>query len=206
VLGLLSVTPLVAFYMLRDWPKVVAEVDGWLPRAHAETIRALARDADDRLAGFVRGAAIVCASLGVFYAVALSLMGLDFGLLIGLTAGALSFVPYLGAFVGFGCSVGMAVVQFWPRWGPVVGAAAIFFVGQVVSDYVVTPRIVGDRIGVHPLWLLFGVFAGAALFGFVGMLVAIPACAVIGVAARFAIGRYKASPYYRGNGADAAAG
>jgi predicted PurR-regulated permease PerM len=125
-------------------------------------------------------------------------VGLDFGLLIGLTAGALSFVPYLGALVGFVASVGMAVVQFWPSWIPVAVVAAIFFVGQWVSDYVITPRIVGDRIKVHPLWVLFGFFAGGALFGFVGMLVSVPACAVIGVVARFGIARYKASPYYRG--------
>jgi len=201
VLGLLAVTPLVAFYLLRDWPRVIRQIDGWLPRDHAETIRTQAREADRVLAGFARGAAIVCVSLGIFYGVTLSIVGLDFGLLIGFTAGALSFVPYLGAFVGFVASVGMALVQFWPAWIPIAAVAAIFFVGQWVSDYVVTPRIVGDRINVHPLWVLFGFFAGGALFGFVGMLVSVPACAVIGVAARFGIARYKASPYYRGDGA-----
>jgi predicted PurR-regulated permease PerM len=198
LLGLLSVTPLVAFYLLRDWPKVVTEVDGWLPRKHAEEIRALARDADRVLAGFARGAALVCASVAMFYAIALSLAGLDFGLLIGLVAGGLSFVPYLGALVGLSASVGMALIQFGPHWPRVALVAGIFVTGNVISDYVITPRVVGDRIGLHPLWLLFGVFAGGALFGFVGMLIAVPACAVIGVVARFAIGRYKASSYYGG--------
>jgi predicted PurR-regulated permease PerM len=200
VLALLSVTPLVAFYLLRDWPKVVYHVDRLLPRDHAATIRTQAREADRVLAGFARGAALVCALLALFYGAALSIVGLDFGLLIGVAAGALSFVPYLGALVGFGASVGMALVQFWPDWIRVVLVGGIFVVGNVVSDYVVTPRIVGDRIGLHPLWVLFGFFAGAALFGFVGMLISVPACAVIGVGARFAIGRYKRSSLYRGMG------
>jgi predicted PurR-regulated permease PerM len=199
VLALLSVTPLVAFYLLRDWPKVITEIDGWLPRASADTVRAQAREADRALAGFARGAALVCAGVGAFYAIALSLAGLDFGLLIGLVAGALSFVPYLGALVGFGSSVGMALVQFGADWPRVALVAGIFVVGNLVSDYIVTPRVVGDRIRLHPLWVLFGVFAGAALFGFVGMLIAVPACAVIGVLARFAIAQYKASGYYLGD-------
>ena len=199
LLALLSVTPLVAFYLLRDWPKVVGHIDRWLPREHAETIRAQAREADRVLAGFARGAALVCAGLAVFYGVALSIVGLDFGLLIGVAAGALSFVPYLGALVGFGASVGMALIQFWPDWIRVAIVGGIFVFGNVVSDYVITPRVVGDRIGLHPLWVLFGFFAGAALFGFVGMLIAVPACALIGVIARFALRQYEASELYRGN-------
>ena len=198
VLALLSVTPLVAFYLLRDWPRFVSQIDRLLPRDYAETIRTEAREADRVLAGFARGAALVCALLAAFYGVALSIVGLDFGLLIGITAGALSFVPFLGFLVGLGASVGMALVQFWPDWIRVAIVAGIFLFGNLVSDYVVTPRIVGERIGLHPLWVLFGVFAGAALFGFVGMLVAVPACAVIGVVMRFAIRQYEASALYRG--------
>jgi predicted PurR-regulated permease PerM len=200
LLALLAVTPLVAFYLLRDWPKIVAQIDDWLPRDHADTIRGQAREMDRVLSGFARGAALVCAGLAVFYGVALTLAGLDFGLLIGIMAGALSFVPYLGAAVGFGASVGMALIQFGPDWLRVVLVGAIFVFGNVVSDYVVTPRIMGDRIGVHPLWVLFGFFAGAALFGFAGMLASVPACAVIGVLARFTIQQYKASAVYRGTG------
>jgi len=198
LVGLLSVTPLVAFYLLRDWPHIIGAIDGWLPREYAPIIRAQAREADRVLAGFARGAALVCALLGIFYALALSLVGLDFGLLIGLVAGALSFVPFLGTFVGFGSAVGMAIIQFWPEWQRVAIVAAIFLGGNFIADYVVTPRLVGDRIGVHPLWVLFGVFAGGALFGFVGVLIAVPACALIGVVARFAIAQYQASTYYRG--------
>ena len=201
LLGLLSVTPLVAFYLLRDWPKIVAHIDSWLPRDYAETVRSQAREADRALAGFARGAALVCALLGLFYGVALSLAGLDFGLLIGLMAGALSFVPYLGALVGFGASVGMALIQFWPNWIRVAIVGGIFVAGNIISDYLITPRVVGDRINVHPLWVLFGFFAGGTLFGFVGMLISVPMCALIGVVARFAIAQYRASAYYRGSAA-----
>jgi predicted PurR-regulated permease PerM len=199
-LGLLAVTPLVAFYLLRDWPKILAHIDGWLPHDYADTIRDQARQMDRVLSGFARGAALVCAGLAVFYGLALSLAGLDFGLLIGVTAGALSFVPYLGALVGFAASVGMALIQFWPDWTRVVLVGGIFLFGNIVSDYIVTPRVIGDRIDVHPLWVLFGFFAGGALFGFAGILASVPACAVIGVVARFAIRQYKASAFHRGTG------
>jgi predicted PurR-regulated permease PerM len=198
VVSLLAVTPLVAFYLLRDWPRIIAQIDGWLPRAHAATIREQARAIDAALAGYARGAAIVCATLGVFYAVALSAVGLDFGLMIGLGAGALSFVPYLGFIVGLVSSVGVALYQFWPNGMRVAIVLAIFLTGQAVSDYVLTPRLVGERIGLHPLWVVFGVFAGGALFGFLGVLLAVPACAAIGVVARFSLARYKGSALYLG--------
>ena len=197
---LLAITPLVAFYLLRDWPRLLAEIDGWLPRDHAATIRAQARAIDHVLAGFARGTAIVCLVLGLFYAVALSVVGLDFGLFIGLAAGAVSFIPYVGTAFGLVISVGVALYQFWPRWTMVAVVFGIFLAGQVVSDYVLTPRLVGDRVGLHPLWVIFGILAGGALFGFVGMLLAVPACAVIGVLARFGIERYRASALYRGAG------
>jgi predicted PurR-regulated permease PerM len=196
--SLLAITPLVSFYLLRDWPRIVAELDGWLPRAHAETIRQQARAIDDVLAGYARGAAIVCSLLAAFYAIALTIVGLDFGLVIGLVAGGLSFVPYLGFVVGLLSSVGMAVYQFWPEWIRIAVVLAIFFVGQWGTDYFLTPRLVGKRANVHPLWILFSVFAGGAVFGFVGVLLAVPACAAIGVLVRFAIARYKTSRIYLG--------
>lgn len=200
VLSLLAITPLVAFYLLRDWPLIIAEIDSWLPRAHAASIREQARMIDSVLAGFARGAAIVCGALSLFYGVALSLVRLDFGLVIGVTAGALSFVPYLGFAAGLVSSVGVALWQFWPEWLRVALVLAIFLVGQVLSDYVLTPWLVGERTRLHPLWVIFAVFAGGALFGFVGMLLAVPACAAIGVLARFALARYKQSQTYRGRG------
>ncbi|HET9063045.1 MAG TPA: AI-2E family transporter, partial [Candidatus Binatia bacterium] len=198
VASLLAITPLVSFYLLRDWPRIVDEIDDWLPRAHAETIRQQARAIDEVLAGFVRGSAIVCSLLAAFYAIALTIVGLDFGLVIGLVAGGLSFVPYLGFVVGLLSSVGMAVYQFWPEWIRIAVVLAIFFVGQWGTDYFLTPRLVGKRANVHPLWILFSVFAGGAVFGFVGVLLAVPACAAIGVLVRFAIARYKTSRIYLG--------
>jgi predicted PurR-regulated permease PerM len=200
VLTLLAVTPLVAFYLLRDWPRIVTEIDGWLPRAHADTIRAQCRAIDRALAGFARGTFVVCLVLMVFYALALTIVGLDFGLVIGLTAGAVSFVPYLGFLIGLVSSVGVALYQFWPQWGWVLAVLGIFLFGQFATDYVLTPRLVGGQTGLHPLWVIFSVFAGATLFGFAGMLIAVPACAVIGVITRFALARYKESPLYRGTG------
>jgi len=204
LVGLLAITPLVAFYLLRDWPRMVAAVDEALPRAHADTLRVLARESDRLLASFVRGQAIVSLGLAAFYAVALSAIGLESGLLIGLGAGLVSFVPYVGTAAGLAASVGQAVAQSWPAlWLPAL-AFAIFVLGQLVTDYVLTPRLVGERVGLHPLWVIFAVFAGGALFGVVGMLIAVPASAVIGVLVRHGLGHYKASALYRGQGGDAA--
>lgn len=145
------------------------------------------------LAGFARGQAILCGVLALFYAAALSAIGLEFGVLLGLVAGLASFVPYLGTAVGLVASVGVAAVQFWPSWGRPLVALGVFLFGQVVADYVLSPRLVGERVGLHPLWVIFGIFAGGALFGVVGTVVAVPLCAVIGVLARFGMERYRAS-------------
>jgi predicted PurR-regulated permease PerM len=198
LLTLLAITPLVAFYLVRDWPRVLGEIDAWLPRAHAETIREQARKIDHVLAGFARGSAMVCLFMAFYYAVALTITGLDFGLVIGLTAGAISFIPYIGAIVGFTSSVAVALVQFWPDWIHVAVVASVFVAGQIMQDYLLMPRLVGDQVGLHPLWVILGVLAGGALFGFVGVLLAVPACAVIGVLVRFAIAQYEESELYRG--------
>ena len=200
VVMLLAITPLVAFYLLRDWPKVLAQVDAWLPRRHAPTIRAQAAEIDRVLAGFVRGTAILCVSQAIFYAVALSLVGLNYGLVVGLVAGLLSFVPYLGAAIGLVASGGLAVWQFWPSWSRVLLVLGVFVAGQILQDYVLAPRLLSSRVGLHPLWVIFAVLAGGALFGFLGILLAVPTVAAIGVLARFAIERYRESPLYRGRG------
>ncbi|MBP2314014.1 AI-2E family transporter [Azospirillum soli] len=199
VLSVLFITPIVAFYLMRDWDVLVATVDSWLPRHHAETIREQAREVDSTLAGFVRGQALVCVVLGVFYAVALSAAGLDFGLVIGLVAGLLSFIPYVGSLFGFVSSTGLALLQFDELWrvGIVVG---IFLFGQAVEGNVLTPKLVGEKVGLHAVWVIFALLAGGSLFGFVGVLLAVPVAAVIGVLTRFALRQYLASPYYRGNG------
>jgi predicted PurR-regulated permease PerM len=200
LLSLLSLTPLVAFYLLRDWPRVLGEIDDWLPRQHASVIREQLRKIDAVLAGFARGAATVCLLQAAFYALTLTLVGLDFGMVIGLTAGLISFVPYLGAIFGIVSAVSVALYQFWPDWPHVALVAALFLTGQLLQDYVLTPRLIGDQVGLHPLWVIFGVLAGGALFGFVGILLAVPACAVIGVLIRFTIAHYKLSPLYIGEG------
>lgn len=197
LVSLLVITPVVAFYLLRDWDRMVAIIDGWLPRTHAETIRAQFRAIDTTLAGFVRGQATVCLALGVFYAVGLSLAGLDLGLVVGLGAGLISFVPYLGSLLGGVVSIGLAVAQ-WGEIVPVAIVAAIFAAGQAVEGNFLTPKLVGDKVGLHPVWVMFALLAGGSLFGFVGVLLAVPVAAVIGVLARFSLGRYMASPLYLG--------
>lgn len=202
IVSLLAITPLTTFYLLLNWPRIIHTLDDWLPRDHAETVRGIVRDINFVLTGFVHGAVTVCAALAVFYSVALSLVGLAYGLMIGLIAGAISFIPYVGTIFGLVASVGVAFIQFWPNWIMVAVVLGIFVAGQLAADYVLTPRIMGSKVAVHPLWLIFGLFAGGALFGFVGMLLSVPATAAIGVLARFGIRQYKASGFYRGESGD----
>lgn len=197
VLSVLFITPIVAFYLLRDWDRLVAAVDSWLPRRHLETIRDQCREIDATLAGFLRGQAAVCMALGGFYAVALSLAGLDFALVIGLLSGILSFIPYVGSLFGLAASVGLAALQFDELWR--VGlVAGIFIVGQAAEGNFLTPKLVGDRVGLHPVWVMFSLLAGGALFGFVGVLLAVPVAASLGVMVRFLLRQYLASALYRG--------
>jgi predicted PurR-regulated permease PerM len=198
IFSLLIVTPVVAFYLLHDWDRMVETIDGWVPQQHRETVRALAHEIDVVLAGFVRGQTAVCLILGSFYAAGLSLAGLNFGLLIGLVSGVISFLPYVGSMTGLVLAVGVAIAQFWPAWTPIVVVAGIFFVGQFFEGYVLAPKLVGESVGLHPVWLMFALFAFAYLFGFVGLLVAVPLAAAVGVLARFALRQYRASPLYTG--------
>ncbi len=197
-LSLLVITPIVAFYLMRDWDRLVERINGWLPRDHAEEIRAQLREVDATLAGFLRGQASVCLILGVFYSIALAVAGLNFGLIIGLLAGLLSFIPYVGSIVGLGLSVGLAFLQF-DDWTRIVIIAVIFVVGQLVEGNFLTPKLVGERVGLHAVWVIFALLAGGALFGFLGILLAVPVAAVIGVLVRFFLKRYLHSSYYKGN-------
>lgn len=198
LVSLFVVTPVVAFYLLYDWDRMIAQVDSWIPRDHLETVRGLGRDIDRAMAGFLRGQGTVSLMLGVFYAVGLSVAGLNFGLLIGVTAGLISFIPYVGTLVGFVLAVGVAIVQFWPEWIWVAVIAGIFAFGQFVEGNFLQPRLVGSSVGIHPVWLMFALFAFGSLFGFVGLLLAVPLAAAIGVLVRFAIARYRQSPIYWG--------
>ncbi|MEO3433520.1 AI-2E family transporter [Inquilinus sp. CAU 1745] len=195
VVSILVITPVVAFYLLRDWDVMTDHIDELLPRRSAATIRSLAREVDRTLASFVRGQGTVCLVLGSFYAIALAFAGLDFGILVGLMSGILSFIPFVGTIVGFVASMGIALVQFdsWTMWAVIAG---IFVFGQVVEGNFLTPKLVGDSVGLHPVWVMFALLAGGSLFGFTGVLLAVPVAAIIGVLIRFFIGRYRASAYY----------
>ncbi|WP_374371585.1 AI-2E family transporter [Dongia sp.] len=198
LLSLLFITPVVTFYILRDWDLLVARVDTLLPRDHAETIREQMRAIDTTMAGFIRGQASVCLVLGAYYAGGLMLVGLPFGLVIGMVAGLLTFIPYVGSLTGFIISMAVALASF-DTWHGTAIVAAIFVSGQVMEGNFLTPKLVGDRVGLHPVWIIFALLAGGALFGFVGLLLAVPVAAAIGVLVRFGIGRYLASPLYLGH-------
>ncbi|WP_252913431.1 AI-2E family transporter [Aliihoeflea aestuarii] len=198
IVGLLVVTPVVAFYMLVDWDRMIARVDELIPRDNVATVRRLAREVDNSVAGFVRGQGTLCLILGTYYAIGLTLAGLNFGLLIGMFAGLISFIPYVGSLTGLVLAVGVALVQFWPEWQMVALVAAIFFSGQFIEGNILQPNLVGKSVGLHPVWLMFALFAFGYLFGFVGLLVAVPAAAAVAVLVRFAIERYEASALYGG--------
>ncbi len=196
VFSLAVVTPIVACYLIYDWNKMIAVVDNWVPPAGREEVRALAREIDDTIGGFVRGQSALCLLLGVFYAAALSLIGLNHGVLIGVAAGLISFVPYLGSLTGLVVATCVAIAQFWPNWTITLLVPATFFVGQSLADYVLSPYLVGRRVHLNPVWLMFALFAFGYLFGFVGLLIAVPLAAAIRVLLRFALLHYYASPLY----------
>jgi predicted PurR-regulated permease PerM len=197
MISLVVVTPVVAFYLLRDWDLITAKIDSWLPLGARPTIRDQLGEIDLTLAAFVRGQATVCLVLALVYGVGLSVIGLKSGLLVGLGAGLISFIPYLGAATGLTVGVGIALFQF-DSWVTIATVAGIFLFGQTLESYVLTPRLVGDKVGLHPVWIIFALMAGGALFGFTGILLAVPVAAVIGVLSRFAIKRYLESPLYHG--------
>ena len=195
---LLVVVPVVAFYLLYDWDRMIAEIDRLLPREHAPVIRRLASEIDRTLASFIRGMGTVCLILGTYYAVALMLVGLQFGLVVGAVAGLITFIPYVGALIGGALAIGLALFQFWGDWLSIGLVAGIFVLGQVIEGNVLTPKLVGESVGLHPVWLIFALSVFGALFGFVGMLVAVPVAAAIGVLARFGVQQYLDSALYRG--------
>jgi predicted PurR-regulated permease PerM len=206
------VVPVVAFYLLLDWDRMIARIDSMLPRDHAPTIRRLAAEIDAVIAGFVRGQVSVCLVLGAFYSIGLMLAGLKFGLVVGAIAGAITFIPYVGSIVGGALAVGLALFQFWGSvevadgetvrmatdWVRIGIVAAIFAAGQFLEGNILTPKLVGNSVGLHPVWLLLALSAFGSLFGFAGMLVAVPVAAVLGVLTRFAVQQYRESRLYLG--------
>ena len=204
ILSLIFITPVVTFYLLRDWHGVTDRINSWLPRAHAETIRLQLHEIDAILAGFVRGQALVCVVLGAFYALGLTVVGLDLGLVVGLAAGMCSFIPYLGSISGFLVGTGLAFAQS-QDWTLAAMVAGVFLVGNLLEGNVLAPKLVGEKIGLHPVWVIFSLLAGGALFGFLGILLALPVAAVIGVLARFTMDQYLGSPLYQGDSDEDAA-
>jgi predicted PurR-regulated permease PerM len=197
-ISILVVMPVVTFYLISDWHEMVAILDGWVPPQYRETVHRLVREIDAAVSGFLRGQTGVCLIVGIYYAAALSLIGLNFGLLIGLTAGLLTFMPYVGSTAGLLIAVSVAVGQFWPQWTSIATVVGIFLVGQFVEGNVLAPKLVGDHVGLHPVWLIFAMFAFGYLLGFVGLLIAVPLAAAIAVLFRFGLSRYFASPFYQG--------
>ncbi|MEZ5774316.1 MAG: AI-2E family transporter [Hyphomicrobiaceae bacterium] len=207
-LSLLFVTPVISFFMLLDWDRMVEKVDSWLPRDHAPTIRRLGREVNEVLAGFVRGQLTVSLLLGIFYAIGLEIIGLNNALLIGLVSGLICIVPFVGSLTGTLVATLVAFSQFWPDQPWSIAAVIVTFViGQVLEGNFLSPKIVGERVNLHPVWLIFALFVMGYLFGLVGLLVAVPLAAAVGVVARFAVGEYLKSPLYLGEEeAGAAAG
>jgi predicted PurR-regulated permease PerM len=193
LISLLVVTPVVAFYMLLDWEKMIATIDGLVPLRHRETVRGLAREIDTAMAGFLRGQSLVCLFLGAWYGIGLSLIGLNFGLLIGLSAGILSFIPYVGSLTALVLSSAVAIVQDWPQLKLLGMSLGVILIGQFLEGNILSPKLVGDSVGLHPVWLIFALLAFGSLFGFTGLITAVPFAAVI---LRFAVKRYRESNLY----------
>ena len=200
-LSLMLVTPLVFFYALVDWPKMLAKVDSWLPRQNAPQIRELAGEVDSRVSAFIRGQGTVCLVLAAFYAIVLSALSLRYGLLIGLLTGLLSFIPFAGWALGLIAATALAAVQYWPDVNSVLLVPGVFLAGQVLDAALLSPQIVGSKIGLHPVWLIFALLTFSYLFGFLGLLVAVPVAAAIGVLVRFGLRTYLASTMYGGHDA-----
>ncbi len=192
------VVPVVAFYLLLDWDRMVARVDALIPRDHVATVRRLASEIDAVLAGFVRGQLTVCLILGSYYSIALMLAGLQFGLVVGAIAGAVTFIPYVGAIIGGLLAIGLALFQFWGNWLEIGIIVAIFAFGQFIEGNVLTPKLVGKSVGLHPVWLLLALSVFGSLFGFGGMLIAVPVAATLGVLTRFSMSQYQKSLLYKG--------
>ncbi len=197
-LALMFLTPVVTFFLLRDWNKMIAGVEELLPRKDAPAIKEIAQEIDWTISGYLRGTLIVLVIVSGFYMVALGMIGLNYGLVIGLGAGLISFVPYLGSTGGFLVSGGVALAQFWPDYVTVALVCGVFVFGQMFEGNVLTPNIVGDKVRLHPVWMLFALIASGYLLGFTGLLISVPAAAAIGVLVRFAVRKYYGSPMYEG--------
>jgi predicted PurR-regulated permease PerM len=196
-IAILFLTPIVAFFMMNDWPRITAWVSGLIPRHSEQTVHGLLSQIDVKIAGFIRGQLTVCFILGMMYGVALTVAGLNYGFFIGLATGVLCIIPYAGTALGFGIGLVVAFLQTDGDLTYIGIIAAIFAVGQFIEGNFITPKLIGDKVGLHPLWIIFALLAGGSLSGLVGMLLAVPVAAIISVLVSFAISKYKMSQYYQ---------
>lgn len=201
-IAVLFIAPVVAYYLLVDWEGMVRKADELLPRPQQAEIRSILKDIDRAMAGVIRGQGGVILVLCAYYGTSLTLAGLNFGVAIGLVGGLLSFIPYVGFLVGFTLSMTIALVQFWPdQWVFILVVLGIYVVGQFLEANILYPKLVGQSININPVWLMFALFAFGLLFGFVGLLLAVPLAAIAGVLTRYAIAKYQASSLYLGTDA-----
>jgi predicted PurR-regulated permease PerM len=199
IFSLAIITPVVAFYLICDWDRMVSTLDRLIPVPQRETVRSLGHEIDKTISAYLRGQSGVGLILGSYYAIGLTSAGLSFGLLIGVVSGLISFIPYVGSLTALVLSLGVALAQFFPDWSHILIVAGVVLFGQFLEGNVLAPFLVGHSVGLHPVWLMFALFAFGYLFGFVGLLLAVPLAAAAGVLIRFAIRRYWASPFYTGN-------
>ena len=198
VVSLILITPVVVFYLLVDWDPMLRRIDDWLPLEHAGTIRRLASEINEALSAFIRGQGAISLVLGLFYAIGLTLAGVPYGLLIGLLTGLFSFVPIVGWVLGVVAASAIAVIHGWPSFTPLAMALGVMGAGMALDTVLLSPRFVGQKIGLHPVWMIFALYAFSYLFGFAGTLVAVPVAAAIAVLVRYALATYLGSHFYRG--------
>jgi predicted PurR-regulated permease PerM len=195
LISLLLIMPIVTFYMLRDWDNFVKKFESLLPKKSKKSIMATFKDIDKIIAGFIRGQLSVCLILGIFYSIGLKLVGLELGLLVGFIAGIISFIPYVGSITGFVVGCILAFAQYGDITH-VLYVVGVFMLGQFIEGNFLTPKLVGESVGLHPVWVMFALLAGSVLLGFLGLMLAVPLAAIIGVLVRLAIKRYKLSSLY----------
>jgi predicted PurR-regulated permease PerM len=201
LLSLVILTPVVAFYLLRDWPFFIQNLEQLLPREHSKTIKEQLLIINRTLAGYIRGQTFVCLVLSLFYCIGFIIVGLDFAFTVGLITGCLAFIPYFGFLIGAIAAISIAFAQF-SDWQSIGGVTLVLLIGQTLEANVLTPKLIGERIGLHPVWIIFSLLSGGILFGFLGILLAMPVAAVVGVLVRFALSKYYQSSYYLGASSD----
>lgn len=197
LISLILIMPVVTFYMLRDWDTFVKKFEGLLPKKSKKSIMSTLDEINVIIAGFIRGQISVCLILGLFYSIGLKMVGLELGLLVGFIAGIISFIPYVGSITGFVLGVVLAFAQYGDVTH-VMYVVGVFLVGQFLEGNFLTPKLVGESVGLHPVWVMFALLAGGVLLGFLGLMLAVPMAAIIGVLVRHMIKRYKLSSLYLG--------